>query len=234
MDDPDASREELDRSLGFIRAINRRLGGTSAAIRHLARWGSAWTRGEPVSVLDVATGSADIPVAIRRWGLERGLDVRITGVDLHETTLDLAREHVVRESESDPRIADGIELRHADARDLVGIHGALSFDYVHAGMFLHHLPEIEVLTVLRVMERLARRGIIWNDLTRSGVACFGIKLLTLGKPEMVRHDARVSVEAGFTKREVLDIARRLELHTWCRFESSFLTQRFTLAGEKPL
>ncbi len=53
---------------------------------------------------------------------------------------------------------------------------------------------------------------------------------TLGKSDMIKHDARVSVR-GFTKKEVKDYARRTSLG-YCRYRSSFFTQRFTLAGEK--
>jgi len=234
MDDPRAPRAELERSLGLIRWVNRCLGGSAAALAHLERWSSSWEPGEVISLIDIGAGSADIPVALRRWALRAGHDLRITAIDLHETTLELAREHLDRASAQDPRIGEGITLERADARDLVDIHGPLSFDYSHAGMFLHHLPDIEVLTVLRVMERLSRRGLIWNDLVRSNLARLGVRILTVGQPRMVRHDARVSVEAGFTRADAMDVARRLDLSGWCRFDANVLTQRFTLAGERPL
>lgn len=231
MDDPSVEPEKLGRSLAYIRAVNRRLGGQAALLRHLNEWSSRWPKDGPITLLDIATGSADLPVAARRWALARGFDLRITGVDLHETTLDFARAYIEEASKDEPRISEGIELRRVDAGALMDHYEPGAFDYVHAGLFLHHLPEIEILTVLRIMERLCRRGLIWNDLVRSRLAHLAIRLLTLRQPEMVRHDARVSVEAGFTKREVLDIARRLDLD-WCRYRASFVAQRFTLAGEK--
>ncbi|MFQ5427078.1 MAG: hypothetical protein ACE5EV_08360, partial [Gaiellales bacterium] len=85
------------------------------------------------------------------------------------------------------------------------------FDYAHAGMFLHHLPDVEVMTVLRIMHRLSRRGLIVNDLLRGIVGRIGVRLLLLGAPAIVRHDARVSVAAGFTRRDALELARRAGL-----------------------
>lgn len=227
MDDPEVDRAELDRSLGYIRAVNRRLGGVSALLRHLRRWSARWPPGASVTLLDVATGSADLPVAAVRWADDAGLDLRVTGVDLHETTLALAREHVEAAG-----AADRIELVRGDARRLTDAFEPGSFDYVHAGLFLHHLPDVEVLTVLRIMERLASKGLVWNDLMRSRVGRAAIGVLTIGRPEMVRHDARVSVEAGFSRREVMDCRRRLGLD-WCQYERNVFTHRFTLAGEKP-
>ena len=86
------------------------------------------------------------------------------------------------------------------------------------------------MTVLRIMDRLARRGIIWNDLQRDRRAHFWVKLLTRHSDPVVRHDGPVSILAGFTKLEVLDFRRRLELdHT--RYRRHF-GHRFTLAGER--
>jgi ubiquinone/menaquinone biosynthesis C-methylase UbiE len=227
MDDPAVDPSELKEALAFIRKVNLRLGGVKALTKHLERWSANWPDGHEVTILDIATGSADIPVEVVRWARERGHSVRITAVDIHETTLESAREHVERELGADAPI----ELVQADAKELVDRYGPLSFDYVHAGMFLHHLSEIEVLTVLRIMDRVAQRGIVWNDLVRSRVAMAGIWALTLGQSDMIKHDARVSVRAGFTKKEVKDYARRTSLG-YCRYRSSFFTQRFTLAGEK--
>lgn len=227
MDAPDADRDELDDALRLIRAVNRRLGGTGALIRHLKAWSARWPKDRPITMLDLGTGSADIPVAAVRWARSRGYELRVTGIDNHETTLDLAREYLEREG-----MTDAVTLVRQDALGLVDHFGVRSFDYTHAGMFLHHLPEIEVLTALRVMERLSRAGLVWNDLIRSRFAYAGIWLLTIGSSEMVRHDARVSVLKGFSRREVLGYARRLELQ-WCRHRSWPWVGRFTLAGERP-
>lgn len=227
MDDPAVDPAELKAALAFIRMINLRLGGVKALTNHLENWSRNWPKGREVTILDIATGLADIPVGVVRWARERGHSVRITAVDIHETTLESAREHVQRELGADAPI----ELVQADAKELVDRYGPLSFDYVHAGMFLHHLTEIEILTVLRIMERVALRGLVWNDLVRSRVAMAGIWALTLGQSDMIKHDARVSVRAGFTKKEVKDYARRTSLG-YCRYRSNFFTQRFTLAGEK--
>lgn len=227
MDDPSANRAELAEALRFIRAINARLGGVGALRRRLDAWSRHWPKDRPITLLDVATGSADIPLACARWAERSGFDLRITAIDRHPTTLDLAREHLCGKPS-----AARIELVECDALKLMDRFAAGSFDYVHAGMFLHHLPEIEALTALRIMDRIARAGLVWNDLIRSRAGVFAIRLLTIGRAAMVRHDARVSVEAGFTPSEVLDAARRLNL-SYTRLRWSLFTHRFTLAGEKP-
>ncbi len=228
MDAPDASRAELDGALRFIRAINRRLGGISALLSSLSAWSHNWPKDRPITLLDVGTGSADIPVAARRWAITRGYDLRILGVDSHFTTLELANEYVASQP---PEIREGIRLRQEDALCLTESIDPGTYDYAHAGMFLHHLSDIEILTVLAMMDRIAVRGLVWNDLSRSSFARLGVKVLTVGAVPMVKHDARVSVEAGFTKEEAVDIAHRVGLN-YCKYRSMFLAQRFVVAGEK--
>jgi hypothetical protein len=237
MDEPGVARAELAGALEYIRAVNRRLGGTRALLKHLRRWSVGWPRDRAVTLLDVATGSADLPVAAREWAMKAGFDLRVTGVDVHPTTLEIAQEYVAgcaRGRAELVRAADGSEaitLMQADALRLMERFKAGSFDYVHAGLFLHHLPEIEILTVLRIMDRLAARGVIWNDLVRSRVGYAAIHVLTWGRPRMVRHDARVSVRAGFTRREALDLTRRSGIdYGW--YSWNVLTHRFTVAGER--
>src|SRR5262245_21602034 len=110
MDDPAVDREALDRSLAFIRGVNRRLGGAAAAVGALRRWSAAWPKGAVIRVLDVGTGSADIPLAMCRWARRAGHELHVTAVDAHALTLELARRHVAG--------VPGIELVLADARRL--------------------------------------------------------------------------------------------------------------------
>jgi hypothetical protein len=119
----------------------------------------------------------------------------------------------------------------ADALNLMDLFEPGSFDYAHAGMFLHHLPQVEGMTVLRIMDRLARAGIVWNDLVRSRRSLAVANLLLIGQPPMVKHDARASIRAGFTRAEALDMARRVGL-SYARYRAVPLMERFTVAGER--
>lgn len=228
MDAPQVPRNDLDRALRYIRWINTRFGGVHALLSHLEPWSARWEKGRPVTLLDVGTGSGDLPLAAAKWAKARGHDLRVTGLDKHPTTTALARDYISVNHEGG---GGAVTIVEGDALELDQQYSAGSFDYVHAGLFLHHLNEDHIVRVLTSMNRIARRGIIWNDLVRSRIGYAFIWLFTIGQPEIVRHDARVSVKAGFTKPEAMNLARAAGIsyadHRWNLF-----THRFTVAGEK--
>lgn len=228
MDDPGVPRDQLDHALRYIRQINQKMGGVDALLGHLRAWSARWDRAKPVTMLDIGTGSADLPLAVFRWARGAGFDVRITGVDLHETTLELAREQV----DLEPGASAAITLARADALRLGEMFGPGAFDYVHAGLFLHHLTDSDAVDVLRSMHRLALRGIVWNDLVRSRIGHAVITLMTLGRPRIIAHDARASVAAGFTRSEAESMAARAGIE-YAAYRWNIFTHRFTIAGEKP-
>jgi len=219
MDAPDADPVLLRKSLAFIRRINLLLRYTRATIGHLKRFSRGWQPGQTIRILDVATGSADIPRAILAWAARCGFDVRVVGADLSQA---VAAEASGR---SDPRLriirADALHLPFPDD----------AFDYAITNMFLHHLDDDQAAMVLREMARVARRGMIAADLLRSRRAYAWIVLFTLLANPMVRHDARVSVAQAFSLPEVLALRHRAGLH-FAKLHRHF-AHRFVLAGEKP-
>jgi ubiquinone/menaquinone biosynthesis C-methylase UbiE len=202
MDDPNADPAKIARSFRFIEAVNRRLGGISMLRAALAEDAPHWPKDRPMRWIDLGTGSADIPLAIDRWARAAGLDVRCLAVDRHPACLAVAAKALGDHST--------IELRPGDATRLDETIGSDRFDYAHAGMFLHHLPDEEVCAVLAAMGRVAER-VVWNDLLRSAWSRVAIRVLTIGAPAFVRDDARLSVEKGFTAREARSLAERAGL-----------------------
>src|SRR5438105_2063358 len=85
IDQPDADPTLLRKSLAYIRWINTLLRYRRATLAHLKEYSRNWEPGATIRIVDLATGSADIPRAILRWAGRRGFDVRVVGVDLHPT-----------------------------------------------------------------------------------------------------------------------------------------------------
>jgi ubiquinone/menaquinone biosynthesis C-methylase UbiE len=222
MDEPDVDPQLIDRSLRFIRRINVLFGYTRATLGHLKRFSADWKHGQRIEILDVATGSADVPLAVARWGRQRGFDLRITGLDRHPLTADLAAAQVSAEP--------SIRIVRGDAMALPFADG--SFDYAMTSMFLHHLDEQPIVQVLREMNRVARRGVIVADLLRHRRAYAWITLFTCLANPMVKHDARVSVAQAFRKNEVLRLRDQADIKYATYFRH--FGHRFVLAGEREI
>ena len=196
MDDPHADVGELDKGLAFIRFVNRRLGGTQSILSTLRPWLLQWPRESPVRLLDIATGSADIPLALLAMGKTLGLTMHIVALDLHAVTLKLAGRHIGG--------CPGVQLLRGDAMRLPLADG--SVDFVTCSLFLHHLTTPQASIVVREMVRVARHGWILSDLVRSRWALAAISAMTLFSPRLHRHDARVSVAKGWKRAEILQLA----------------------------
>lgn len=219
MDAPDADPELLRKSLRYLRRINRLLGYTRSTLGHLEKFSRSWRRDQTIRILDVATGSGDVPREILRWADRRGWRVETVGVDRHAATAATAAA-----AGHDKRLA----VVRADALRLPFADGA--FDYVLCSLFLHHLSDADAEAALAEMVRVARRGIIAADLLRSRRAYAWITLFTLAANPMARHDARASVAQAFSRGQVLAMRQRAGA-MFARYHRHF-GHRFTLAGEK--
>jgi ubiquinone/menaquinone biosynthesis C-methylase UbiE len=219
MDEPTADPRLLAKSLRFIRRINHWLGYTRATLQHLQRFSKHWRRDQIIRIVDLATGSADVPRDILKWADRFGWNVRIVAVDLHSHTIAEAAAESV-----DPRLS----IVQSDAMQTPFASG--SFDYAICSMFLHHLDEAEAMRVLREMDRLASRGVIVADLLRHRRACAWVNVLSMFSNRMVRHDARVSVAQAFTRPEILRLRDRSGI-SHAQYYRHF-GHRFVLAGER--
>lgn len=203
MDDFSITDDRLLRALDELRPVNRWLGGYATTLRVLGPYLRA-RAGRPLHLLDVGTGVADYPEVLVRHAARAGLDVRVTAVDANPATVAHARRTLDRRLPAAlrPRITVAV----ADARRLPFDDGA--FDAVLAAMFLHHFRGEEAVALLREMARVARDGLLVNDLHRHPLAYLGILLPARLLPvsPMFRHDAPVSVRRGFRRDDLAGLA----------------------------
>ncbi|HEX6746462.1 MAG TPA: methyltransferase domain-containing protein [Longimicrobium sp.] len=201
MDEPAQDRTELAKSLDDLRAVNRWLGGTRVVLHHLADLVARHPR-EAYRILDVGTGSGDIPLEIARWARGEEVQVHVVATDNHATTLAFAREHTAAEPVVQVEAADALRLPYADG----------SFDFVLLSTALHHFDdERDCIRVLREMHRVSRIAFVVNDLARSRAALLGARLLAATfwrRHPVTRHDGPLSVRRSFTPDELRALAAR--------------------------
>jgi len=193
------TRGELEGALADLSRVNQYLGNGRAVLKHLATMHTE-TANEGFTVLDVATGAADIPVIIATWARQAGIRVGITAVDLDPICIEIARKRCESNPEITFAVADGFALPFANQR----------FDFVLCSKTVHHFSDEEVLRMIKEFSRVARRGYIIIDLRRSWVAYTLIYLLSrlFSRNRLSRSDAPLSVLKSFTAGELASLASR--------------------------
>ena len=182
LDEHDAPRVDMERSLRDLRRINRWLGGI-AVYRSLLR------RFAPRSVVDLGTGTADLLESIDA-PLRVGIDFKI--------------DHLLY-------LRDGSRVRRvvADARRLPFRDEAV--DVVTSAHFFHHFDAEENAVILRESLRVARKGVAVNDTRRHFAPLLFVHLLgalrLVGR--ITRFDAPASVRRAYTVGEAREVVARV-------------------------
>lgn len=207
IDNPAQPFAELARSMQDVALTNRLFGGTQTILTHVARLLKDVPIGSRVRILDIATGSADIPRALQEWGKKRGLELSIVAVDNHAGMLRMASE-----------TAPTVHLVQADALDLP--FPPRSFDLALCALAFHHLGFEASARLLAQMDALTTRGFVVSDLRRDLPTLWGVQasMAALRVHPFTRHDAPASVRRAFTLpeyRKIVGLAgvSQVQVHT---------------------
>ncbi|MCS6805616.1 MAG: methyltransferase domain-containing protein [Acidobacteriota bacterium] len=202
MDGTDFSEEEIRGAYDDLQRVNRFLGGTRALLRHaLPLIERLATR--PVSVLDLGSGSADIPRALVQAARHKRIPIHIVALDANPHAIRAATEQLEQFPEIDVVQADALRWPFPDG----------SFDLVIASEFLHHLSDEDAVWLLRHARRLARVALLINDLRRHPLAYYSFWMLSrmFTRNRLIRHDGLVSILRGFTADDLARIRQHPEL-----------------------
>lgn len=217
------SRAEVRRSLRDIERINNSLGGTRLVVgetlRLLQRQGL-----RSATVLDIGTGSADIPRRLCGAGARAGVELRVMAVDNNRRHLQIAQEGLNDGERLHLVQADGFWLPLRDA----------GVDVVISSLFLHHFAPDQTAALLREFHRVARCGFVMTDIVRHTVplAFFRLARPVLARSYLTRYDAQVSLRRAYTIEEMTAIVNEAKLpHAGVRQHFPY---RMSITVEKPL
>jgi ubiquinone/menaquinone biosynthesis C-methylase UbiE len=190
IDDMSIRDERLDEALQELELINRYLGGDNISCVGIRRLARTLPTDLPLRVLDCGAGGSNLVNVLRV--IDR--PVEVTALDLNLRACQYSALHF-----PSLRVVNGSAFQ-LPFRDR-------SFDIVHASLFCHHFSSTELRMLLAEWSRVARRGIVINDLRRSTIAFLAISALTrlFSRSIMVKNDAPISVRRGFVKNELSDI-----------------------------
>jgi ubiquinone/menaquinone biosynthesis C-methylase UbiE len=196
MDDPLLDAEAHGHALRSLNRINRltrvdrRL---YAAIRQLGPVGR-------MSVLDLGSGGGGfLHYVSKRRGGENGPPL----VGLDRSAVAIRQAQAWYDGTIQSLLADAHRIPLADN----------SVDVVTCSLFLHHLDEPGVVRVLREAARVARRGIVVDDLSRSrlAVALTWVTTRIVSRSYVFHTDGTRSVRAALRWNELAELARQAGL-----------------------
>jgi 2-polyprenyl-3-methyl-5-hydroxy-6-metoxy-1,4-benzoquinol methylase len=196
MDRPQPVSRELERDLERIRQLNRWFGSYSLISGFMQRWMKS---GDQVRIVDLATGSGDIPRLIVDYARKIGAQVEIDALDRQSATLEIAK-----------KLSAGYEeISYIDA-NILEWESAKAYDIVLCTLALHHFSERDAAWLLRRCREVSRRFVLVSDLRRGILLAAGVYLLTalIFREPMTRYDARLSADRSFSFAEINNLARQ--------------------------
>ena len=195
MDRPQPVSAELEIDLRNLRQLNRYFGSHRLIEAFLRRW--IPPRSE-MRVVDLATGSGDIPRLIVDYARRVGANVMVDAIERQAATLDIARglSHAYPEINY---IQDNILRFEGDP-----------YHIVLCSLALHHFAETDAVTLLKRCRELSKHYVLVSDLRRGTLATIGVFLLTalIFREKMTRIDGRLSAERAFSFAEMRALAER--------------------------
>jgi 2-polyprenyl-3-methyl-5-hydroxy-6-metoxy-1,4-benzoquinol methylase len=196
MDRPQPVSPELERDLERIRQLNRWFGSHRLISNFMRRWVKAGAR---MRIVDLATGSGDIPRLIVDYARKIGTTIEIDALDRQPATLEIARKL----SFAYP------EISYAET-NILDWSPAGAYDIVLCTLTLHHFSDEDAVSVLQRCREASRDFVLVSDLRRGFLATIGVYLLTalIFREPMTRYDARLSAERAFSFSEMRKLALR--------------------------
>jgi hypothetical protein len=196
MDRPQPVSAELERDLKNLRELNHYFGSYAVISGFIQRW---LRPRDMMRIVDLATGSGDIPRLIVDYARKVGAKVQIDALDQQTATLEIAAR----------LSADYPEISFVRA-NILEWQPAEPYDLVLNSLALHHFSEQDAVRLLRHCRELSRRYVLVSDLRRGLLASVGVYLLTalIFREPMTRVDGRLSAARAFSLGELHDLAQR--------------------------
>jgi ubiquinone/menaquinone biosynthesis C-methylase UbiE len=223
-----ASRAQIRESLRDLRRINALLGNSKLVVNEtIALLEKRGLR--RATILDVGTGSADLPLHLLCAARARNMDLEIIALDCKAVHLQIAREYLDREP---IEVKARVLLLGGDAFRLP-LENA-SVDLVASSLFLHHFraPQIEML--LNEFSRVSKIGWLMNDLVRhyAPLVFFKMTWPIFAHSHLTRHDGVASFRRGYTVAEMKSHIHRMSLREVSDIQIKPHFFRMMLVGEK--
>lgn len=200
MDAPGLPDAEVEDAYRILRRVNKQLGNLGALRVEFRRFlAEVGPDAAPLSILDVGSGSGDLPLDLK--GRAPGRLAGVLALDRDPTAVLASRRR-------------GLLAIRGDALRLP--FEGRSIDLVTAIKFAHHFHGPSLPLLIAEMARVARRRVVVLDIRRHLVAYWGFRAWSLAftRNRLVRHDGPLSVLRGFTADELIAASAPIPGYSW--------------------
>lgn len=180
LDADEIPKEDLIQNLKELKFINTYLGGHDVIKKGLKKFGK-----EGHKILEIGSGGGDNLMMLKKNFSENdyaGLDIKQVCIDYSQSLdpqINWIKEDYKKHQPEEP------------------------YDLIFNSLFCHHFDEVSLVEMLIWMNKNSTKGFFIGDLHRHWLAYYSIKFLTklFSKSYLVKNDAPLSVQRGFTKKE---------------------------------
>ncbi|MEE2853422.1 MAG: methyltransferase domain-containing protein [Actinomycetota bacterium] len=192
MDDQSTDLATYHRCLDELCVVNRLTLTHYPTLRWLARATEARSADATVSVLDVACGHGDLLRAIAAWAHQRGLKVRLSGIDVNPRSAVIARAATPEWMDIEYQTADVFRCALAERPD-----------FIVTSDFTHHLSDEDVVKFLTWLNENSRYGWHIVDLQRHALPYYSFPALArlMGWHRILREDGVISIARSFRRSD---------------------------------
>ncbi len=180
LDADEIPEKDLIQNLKELKFINTFLGGHDVIKKGLKKFGK-----ERHKILEIGSGGGDNLMMLKRNFPENyyaGLDIKQVCIDYSQSLdshINWIKEDYKKHQPEKP------------------------YDLIFNSLFCHHFDDVSLIKMLIWMNKNSTKGFFIGDLHRHWLAFYSIKFLTIlfSKSYLVKNDAPLSVQRGFTKKE---------------------------------
>jgi hypothetical protein len=203
LDRPDCDPLLAAASYRFMETVNDRFGGARLVRRFLAAETAERHSDTPLRILDIGSGSCDIPLAMIRWARAYGIPLHFTCLEMAGHAIDIARRQLARAGNPPVKLLQENAFTHQPIEP---------YDYAVTSMCFHHFSNEQILMLVNRLRGFVLNSLLINDLRRSHLASLAARLLlaATAAPRGVRHDALLSIRRGFKIHELRTLLRQLD------------------------
>jgi len=201
LDSKDCDPQLAYSSYRLMKWVNRFGGGTKAVGDYLATEISRDGSSRSIRILDIGSGTCDIPLAILKWACKKSQKIEFTCLETNETALHIAAENIKRSG------FDAIELKD---ESIFEFNCWKEFDYAIGSMFFHHFQDEQILNLIEKLRSYVLKSILINDLRRNLVNYASCRVLACSFSKGLRHDVLLSIRKGFKSEELYRLLGAVE------------------------